>query len=292
MLEGIITKGVGGFYYVKTSNGLYECRARGIFREENITPLVGDRVRIRKFDNSNEGYIEEILERKTVLKRPPVANITQALIVFSIKNPNPNLWLLDRFLVLAEGAGINISVIINKIDLADNDFVKEIFETYRKAKYNIILTSIKTNCGIDELRNTLKDNVTVFAGPSGVGKSSLLNRVQPDLQLNVGEISGKTKRGKHTTRHVELLELDLGGYVLDTPGFSSLDLDFINREEDLKYYFKEILEYSNQCKFSSCLHVGEPGCHVIEGVESGEIGKTRYDNYISFIDEIKSNRRY
>ncbi|WP_077367359.1 ribosome small subunit-dependent GTPase A [Anaerosalibacter sp. Marseille-P3206] len=292
MLEGVITKGVGGFYYVKTDRGVYECRARGAFREKNITPLVGDRVLIRESDSNKTGYVEEIFERKTQLKRPPVANVSQAVIVASIKNPDPNLWLLDRFLVLAEGVGINIVIVINKVDLVDTNTIDSICKTYEKARYKVILTSSMTDEGIDELKEVLKDNVTVFAGPSGVGKSSLLNKIQKKLELKTGEISNKTKRGKHTTRHTELLELEFGGYVLDTPGFSSLNLDFIEKEEDLKYYFKEIEEYSTQCKFSSCLHISEPGCQVREKVESGEIGKTRYENYLSFINEIKSNRRY
>lgn len=292
MLDGVITKGIGGFYYVKTKRGVYECRARGVFREENITPLVGDKVLIRESDSDKTGYVEEIFERKTELKRPPVANVSQAVIVASIKNPDPNLWLLDRFLVLAEGVGINIVIVINKVDLVDKNTIDSICKTYEKARYKVILTSSMTDEGIDELKETLKDNVTVFAGPSGVGKSSLLNKIQKKLELKTGEISNKTKRGKHTTRHTELLELEFGGYVLDTPGFSSLNLDFIEKEEDLKYYFKEIEEYSTQCKFTSCLHISEPGCQVREKVESGEIGKTRYENYLSFINEIKSNRRY
>lgn len=292
MLEGIIIKGVGGFYYVKTQNGVYECRARGAFREKNITPLVGDRVLIREVDGNKKGYVEEILKRETELKRPPVANVTQAVIVVSSKAPDYNLWLLDRFLVLAEGVGIKIVIVVNKVDLDDKNIIDNICETYEKARYNVILTSATTYDGIEELKVILEDNITVFAGASGVGKSSLLNRVQPDLKLKTGEISNKTKRGKHTTRHVELLELQTGGYVLDTPGFSSLNLDFIEREEDLKYYFREIEEYSTQCKFSNCLHIGESGCQVLKRVESGEIGKTRYENYLSFINEIKSNRRY
>ena len=292
MLEGIIMKGVGGFYYVKTQNGVYECRARGAFREKNITPLVGDRVLIREVDGNKKGYVEEILKRETELKRPPVANVTQAVIVVSSKAPDYNLWLLDRFLVLAEGVGIKIVIVVNKVDLDDKNIIDNICETYEKARYKVILTSATTYDGIEELKVILEDNITVFAGASGVGKSSLLNRVQPDLKLKTGEISNKTKRGKHTTRHVELLELQTGGYVLDTPGFSSLNLDFIEREGDLKYYFRDIEEYSTQCKFSNCLHIGESGCQVLKRVESGEIGKTRYENYLSFINEIKSNRRY
>ena len=292
MLEGIITKGIGGFYYVKTERGVYECRARGLFREVNITPLIGDRVLIREVDSDKTGYLEKIFERTTELKRPTVANVTQAVIVASAKDPVPNLWLMDRFLVLAEEVGINIIIVINKVDLDDKHFVDSICETYESAMYKVILTSTKSDDGIEKLRVALKDNVTVFAGPSGVGKSSLLNRVQPDLKLETGEISNKTKRGKHTTRHVELLELQIGGFVLDTPGFSSLNIDFIEQEEDLKYYFREIEEYSTQCKFNDCIHINEPGCQVIKRVETGDISKTRYENYLSFIKEIRNIRRY
>ena len=199
---------------------------------------------------------------------------------------------MDRFLVLAEEVGINIIIVINKVDLDDKHFVDSICETYESAMYKVILTSTKSDDGIEKLRVALKDNVTVFAGPSGVGKSSLLNRVQPDLKLETGEISNKTKRGKHTTRHVELLELQIGGFVLDTPGFSSLNIDFIEQEEDLKYYFREIEEYSTQCKFNDCIHINEPGCQVIKRVETGDISKTRYENYLSFIKEIRNIRRY
>lgn len=292
MLEGIITKGIGGFYYVKTEKGIYETRARGLFREDNIKPLIGDRVLFREIDSDKTGYIENIFERKTELKRPNVANVTQAVIVASIKDPVPNLWLIDRFLVLAEEEDINIILVINKVDLDNNLFIDRICETYKKAMYKVVLTSTKTGAGIEELKEILKDNITVFAGPSGVGKSSLLNKIQPDLGLKTGDISNKTKRGKHTTRHTELLELQSGGYVLDTPGFSSLNLDFIERKEDLKYYFKEIEECSNLCKFSSCLHISEPGCQVRKLVGSGDIGKTRYENYLSFINEINNIRRY
>lgn len=292
MLEGTIVKGVGGFYYVKTLDGIYECRARGVFREKNITPLVGDKVIIREKTTDKTGYVEEILERKTQLHRPPVSNVTQAVIVMSIKNPNPNLWLLDRFLLLAEKENLYITIVFNKIDLEEDLKTNIFIDTYAKAGYRVITTSCKKSIGVEELKSILKDNITVFAGPSGVGKSSLINKIQPGLELKTGEISDKTKRGKHTTRHVELMELDIGGYILDTPGFSSLNIDFIQNVEDVQYYFKEIKKYSHMCRFNSCLHINEPECEVKRQVEEENIGKTRYENYLSFVDEIKSIRRY
>ncbi|SHI04371.1 ribosome small subunit-dependent GTPase A [Sporanaerobacter acetigenes] len=292
MLEGTIVKGIGGFYYVKTLDGIYECRARGVFREKNITPLVGDKVIIREKTTDKTGYVEEILERKTQLHRPPVSNVTQAVIVMSIKNPNPNLWLLDRFLLLAEKENLYITIVFNKIDLEEDLKTNIFIDTYAKAGYRVITTSCKKSIGVEELKSILKDNITVFAGPSGVGKSSLINKIQPGLELKTGEISDKTKRGKHTTRHVELMELDIGGYILDTPGFSSLNIDFIQNVEDVQYYFKEIKKYSHMCRFNSCLHINEPECEVKRQVEEENIGKTRYENYLSFVDEIKSIRRY
>lgn len=292
MLEGIIIKGVRGFYYVKTEEGVFECRARGLFREENLIPLVGDRVKIQISPEDNTGYIKEIASRKSQLLRPSVANITQVIIVMSIKNPNINLWLLDRFLVMAEYEGLDVHICLNKVDLEREDKIIEINNIYRGAGYDIINTSIIENKGIEELREKLKDNITVFAGPSGVGKSSLLNKIHPGLNLKTGDISKKTTRGKHTTRHVELIDLDFNSYVLDSPGFSSLDLDFIQREEDLANYFIDIEKHSDKCKFISCIHYKEPACEVKKQLEEGNISNSRYENYLSFLDEIKSKRRY
>lgn len=291
MIDGIILKGIGGFYYVETDKEVIQCRARGNFREEGITPLIGDKVRIRINKEDNTGYIEEIYERETSLKRPPVANITQAIVVMSIKKPEINLWLLDRFLLMAEAEGLNIVICINKIDLSLEASTK-IKEIYNKIGYKVILTSIVKGKGIDDLRATLKDNISVFAGPSGVGKSSLLNLIKPSYKLETGEISEKNKRGKHTTRHTELLHLKNNSYVLDSPGFSSLDISFIETSVELGDYFKEIKKYSKGCKFMNCLHLNEPGCEVKKQVENNEISNERYDNYLMFLDEIKNIRRY
>lgn len=291
MLEGTIIKGIGGFYYVKVDDTVYECRARGLFRKSKITPLIGDRVLIKINKEDNTGYVEQILDRITELKRPPVSNVNQAVIVFAVQKPDPNLWLLDRFLLLASYQKLDVIICINKSDLDLDGKADEIYDVYNKAGYRIIKTSCKTKEGIEEIRNLLKKKITVFAGPSGVGKSTLLNNIQANLKLQTGDISQKTSRGKHTTRHVELIELDLGGWVLDTPGFSTLDIDFLE-EEELENFFIEISEKSTLCRFSGCCHNKEPGCAVKEAVDNGEISKSRYDNYLSMLQEIKEIRRY
>ncbi|WIV10807.1 ribosome small subunit-dependent GTPase A [Proteiniborus sp. MB09-C3] len=291
MLEGTIIKGIGGFYYVKVDDTVYECRARGLFRKSKITPLIGDRVLIKINKEDNTGYVEQILDRITELKRPPVSNVNQAVIVFAVQKPDPNLWLLDRFLLLASYQKLDVIICINKSDLDLDGKADEIYDVYNKAGYRIIKTSCKTKEGIEEIRNLLKKKITVFAGPSGVGKSTLLNNIQANLKLQTGDISQKTSRGKHTTRHVELIELDLGGWVLDTPGFSTLDIDFLE-EEELENFFIEISEKSTLCRFSGCCHNKELGCAVKEAVDNGEISKSRYDNYLSMLQEIKEIRRY
>ncbi|WP_425448967.1 ribosome small subunit-dependent GTPase A [Dethiothermospora halolimnae] len=291
MLEGIIIKGVGGLYIVKVKDELYECKARGLFRKKKITPLIGDKVLIQSDDLNKTGYIMEICDRESQLIRPPVANVNQAIIVFAIGAPEPNLWLLDRFLLLAKHQDLDITICINKFDLDENGKINGITDIYEKAGYNIIKTSTKTGEGIEELAKVLENKITVFAGPSGVGKSTLLNKIQPNLELRTGQISKKTKRGKHTTRHTELMELNNGGWVLDTPGFSSLDINFII-EEELDYYFPEIYKWKDFCKFRGCKHRKEPKCEVKAMVESGDISESRYENYLMFLKEIEDNRRY
>lgn len=291
MVEGIIIKGIGGFYYIKTKEGIIESRARGIFREENLTPLVGDRVKIRINDEDNSGYIEEILERSNELIRPPVANVSQAIIVMSIKKPDINTWLLDKFLIMAEHKNLNIIICFNKMDLSEKEILR-LKDVYEAIGYKVIITSVKENIGIDELVASLKGHITVFAGPSGVGKSSLLNKINPDFNRETGDVSSKSKRGKHTTRSVELLESGENTFVLDTPGFSSLDLSFIEEPSDLRQYYREIKYYGRECRFLSCLHDREPDCAIKKYVEEGIISKDRYDNYLSLLEEIKNIRRY
>ena len=292
MINGKIIKGIGGFYYVDTENGLYECRARGIFRKNKITPLVGDRVSISVVDEENKkGVVEEIEERDTELVRPPIANVDKALIVFAIKNPAPNLSLLDRFIVLAEKENLEIVIVFTKVDLdADGELLEELKSIYEVSGYKVIPVSNKLKLNIDKIKEELKENTVVFAGPSGVGKSSLLNEVDKNFELKTGEVSDKIKRGKHTTRHAELLKLECGGMVADTPGFSSLTLDDID-ESELKEYFIEFDKY-DECRFGSrCIHENEPSCAVKEAVENGDISKKRYESYIQLLNEIRSGKR-
>ncbi len=290
MLQGKIIKGIGGFYYVDTENGVYECRARGIFRKDKITPLVGDRVKMSIVDEeSKKGVVEEIDKRDTELIRPPIANVDKALIVFAVKNPKPHLSLLDRFIVLAEKENLEIVIVLTKADLDDDNTLEKITSIYELSGYKVIPVSNKTKLNINAIKEELKDSVVVFAGPSGVGKSSLLNEIDENFKLQTGEVSDKIKRGKHTTRHAELLKLECGGMVADTPGFSSLTLDDID-ENELKEYFIEFEEH-DECKFGSrCIHENEPSCAVKEAVENGKISKKRYDSYIQLLNEIRQSK--
>ena len=290
MIEGRIIKGIGGFYYVETGNCLYECRARGIFRKNKITPLVGDRVKISIVDEENKkGVVEEIEKRDTELVRPPIANVNKALIVFAVKNPTPHLSLLDRFIVLAERENLEIVIVLTKIDLDDDNVYQKIKDIYEPCGYKVIGVSNTQKINIDKIKEELKDNIVVFAGPSGVGKSSLLNEIDSNFKLQTGNVSDKIKRGRHTTRHAELFELEFGGLVADTPGFSSLTLDDIE-DIELKEYFIEFDKYDD-CKFGSkCIHQNEPNCAVKQAVEDGDIPKERYESYIHLINEIRQGK--
>ncbi len=292
MVEGIIIKGISGFYYVNTEHGVYECKARGIFKKNKITPLVGDKVSINILsEDPKEGWVEEIAERNVELFRPAVANVDQAIVVFALKSPDPHLNLLDKILLLGEYAGLDLTICFNKADLIEGDTAFEKYKAiYELAGYNVVMTSTKTGEGIGAIRDILKDKITVFAGPSGVGKSSMLNVIQPGLELKTGEVSVKIKRGKHTTRHTELIELNFGGWVVDTPGFTSLDLDFVLMEE-LADLFQEFREFQGYCRFNDCMHMDEPDCAVKEAVQTGHIHKNRYDSYVYFYKSLMDNRR-
>lgn len=288
-MEGIIIKGVGGLYYVKCGNELIKCKARGKFRFNELTPMVGDIVNISV--NKGEGVIENINKRSNELIRPFVSNVTQAFVVVTLKNPELNLNLLNSFLILCQSKRLKISVCFNKLDLVDLEEEKNsaIIEMLKEAGYQVFLLKAKTGEGIEVLKAKLKNEVTVFCGPSGVGKSTILNKIAGREVMKTGDISDKSKRGKHTTRHSELIDI-AGGFVVDTPGFSSLDISFIKKEE-LKYCFPEFEKYNYQCKFSNCLHYKEPACAVKEAVEKGEISKERYKFYIKVIEDIIHQRR-
>lgn len=239
MLDGVILKGIGGFYYIDTVQGIYECRARGIFRKEGIRPTVGDSVQISVLDEANKkGSLDVILPRRNELIRPRVSNIDQAVIVFAAKSPNMNLDLLDRFLLLAEEQELDIVIVINKIDRDKQNKYEDAAALYRAAGYPVICTSAEKGIGIEELRKALENKISVFAGPSGVGKSSLINAAFPGLELNTGEISEKIQRGRHTTRHAELIRITEQSYIVDSPGFTSLFLNHIPSDK-LQYYFRE-----------------------------------------------------
>jgi len=287
-MDGVIVKGIGGLYYVNVNGELYKCKARGKFRYNNLTPMIGDNVEISIEKDSVS--IEKIYERKTELIRPAVANVTQAFVVFAFKHPDLNKDLLNKFLLLCEYNGLKAVVCFNKMDLVDED-KNSIKDELESAGYEVLYLEAKNNKGLDKLKEKIKDNISVFCGPSGVGKSTILNSFIGKEVMQTGEISDKLKRGKHTTRHSELIEVE-EGFLVDTPGFSSLELDFISKEE-LQHCFKEFDEYRDDCKFNNCVHYKEPKCGVKNAVEQGKIHKSRYEFYIKTLEEIisRGNRK-
>ncbi|MGP1616498.1 ribosome small subunit-dependent GTPase A [Peptostreptococcus stomatis] len=289
MKDGIIIKGISGFYYVEVGQDLYECKARGIFRKKGLSPLVGDRVAISIIDEADKkGNIEKIYERKSELVRPPIANVDKVLITFSVKEPNPNMVLLDRFIVFSEKENLDIRIILTKVDLdEDGTIVDRIVSDYGRIGYKVIPVSVETGQGIDQVRQELEGCISVFAGQSGVGKSSILNAIEPGFKIDTAEISQKLGRGKHTTRHSELYKLGSNAIVADTPGFSSFELTDIEIEE-LREYFIEFAKFDG-CRFGSkCIHKNEPACAVKEALEVGEIAESRYKSYLQILDEINN----
>lgn len=292
-MTGKIIKGIAGEYFVHVAGeGIFTCKAKGIFRHRNQKPLVGDDVEIDIVSKEDmKGNITDILERRSELIRPAVANIDQTLVVFAAKSPAPNRNLLDRFLVMMESQGMKSILCFNKMDLAEDEKINELKSTYEKAGYEVLLISVKQNNGIDKVLELLNGKTTSLAGPSGVGKSSLLNTLVPDAVMETGDISRKIERGKHTTRHSEIFCLGDSTYLMDTPGFSSIYTCLCEKEE-LRDYFPEFYKYEGKCRFNGCVHVNEPDCAVKEAVEKGHIGQSRYDNYVQFYNEIKERRKY
>ena len=292
-MQGKIVKGIAGFYYVHVvESGVYECKAKGTFRKDKIRPLAGDNVEIDILDEKDmEGSITKILPRKNDLIRPAVANIDQALVVFAVTQPEPHFNLLDRFLVMMERKEIPTVLCFNKTDIAESPAITELKEIYSGCGYPVIFTSAREEENISQLKELLKGKTTAIAGPSGVGKSSLINLLQSEVRMETGSISRKIARGKHTTRHSELIVLGEDSYIMDTPGFSSLYVNDFEKEE-LKYCFPEFEPYEGQCRFIGCDHIHEPDCAVKAAVEEGKINKVRYDDYTEMYRELKERKRY
>ena len=287
--DGVILKGIGGFYYVKTADGVFECKAKGKFRKEKITPLAGDKVSV-SIRNDEENTIDEIFERKNFLIRPPVANIDKLFIVVSAAKPRPNTVIIDKMTVLAEKNNITPVIVITKTDLASHRELKEIYES---TGYNVYSFSIEDNSEIDGIKAELKGCLSAFTGNSGVGKSTLINALNGELRLETGEISDKLGRGRHTTRQAEIFEVG-EGLVIDTAGFSSIDFVTDNRiyPEELQYYFKEFSEHIDRCRFTGCRHLGDKGCKICELVDNGDISQSRHESYKTILSEIKDNKKW
>ena len=293
MQKGKIIKGIGGFYYVHTRDKvIYECRAKGIFRKNGIKPLVGDDVGIEILDEKEKtGNLMEILPRKNTLIRPAVANVDQALVIFAVNRPKPNFNLLDHFLVMMEYQKVKTVICFNKEDLSTKEELEELQRIYAGCESQVLFVSAGQEKGMEAVHEILKGKTTTVAGPSGVGKSTLINRICPQASMETGEISRKIDRGKHTTRHSQLILLNEQTYIFDTPGFSSLAVDFFEKET-LGTLFPEFVEYEQNCRFTGCSHIGEPVCGVKEALAEGKISQSRYNNYVQIYNELKDKRKY
>ncbi len=288
-LQGVIEKGIGGFYYVNTQSGVIECRAKGIFRKMGITPLVGDKVKVELNSDNKTGVIAVIFDRRNTLVRPAVSNVTQMMAVASLESPKPNTYVLDKLIASAEYAGLRVSLCFNKSDLCENSILPEV---YKSAGFEVVVVSAAENINIEKIKELLKDEITVFAGNSGVGKSSILNRIMCEERFETGSVSDKTERGRHTTRHSELVRLPFGGYIIDTPGFSSFELEEVLPEE-LAGLFREFKNHLDTCRFLDCRHINEPDCAVRDALKNGFISPSRHESYVLLYDEVKkANQKY
>lgn len=285
MADGIIVKSIGGLYFTESSDNVYECKARGVFRNKGIAPCVGDRAVFE------DGVITEILPRKNHLIRPPLSNLDQLIFVVSVAEPSPNMLLLDKFIAVAEYQNIEPVIVITKTDIED---CSRIVSIYEKTGISIYTIDYNSDNPAEKIRVLLKDKISAFTGNSGVGKSTLLNEVCGDFNIPTGEISKKLGRGKHTTRHAELYKLPWGGYIADTPGFSTFETNKYNiiRKENLADCFREFRQYEGDCRFRDCSHTTEKGCRIIEAVENGEIPQSRHESYCSMYDEAKQIREW
>jgi len=292
-MQGKIVKGIAGFYYVHVVGmGVVECKARGIFRNRNIKPLVGDNVDIDILDKEKLlGNIVAILPRTNELIRPAVANIDQALVIFAVTRPNPNFSLLSRFILMMNKQQVKTIVCFNKQELVNDDKIKELKDTFINSGCVVVFASTYENKGIDDIRALLENKTTVFAGPSGVGKSSITNLILPRGNVEVGGLSEKIGRGKNTTRHTEIFNISGNTYILGTPGFSSLTLPNMEKEE-ARFYFEEFTPYEGKCRFNGCVHVNEPDCAVKEAVAADKINNRRYHNYLEIYNELKDQKKY
>ncbi len=288
--EGMIRKGIGGFYYVRTDAGVVECKARGRFRKASEKPMIGDHVTIDVQDDGS-GYIMSIEPRRNELMRPPVANVDQVAIVCSAAPPVTETLLIDKVAAIAEHKGIDTLIVINKCDLNRGE---RLYDIYTHSGFSVFRVSAETGEGVDALRSALRGKISAFAGNSGVGKSSLLNCIDPQFQMETGAISRKTERGRHTTRHVELVELAGGGFIADTPGFSAFQTEQMDLvlKEDLPYAFREFEPYLGMCQFTDCAHVKEKGCAVLAAVAAGKIKKERHDSYCQLYESVKNIKEW
>ena len=290
-MEGLIIKGIGGFYYVDTGSEIIEAKGRGIFKKDGITLAVGDKVELEIIDDAEKkGVINSIYPRKNQFIRPPIANVDTFVVVFAASKPKPNLVLVDKFLVMAEMHGVEAVICINKSDLVSPEVLAEYRAIYGNI-YPVIAVSARTGEGMDELKRAVSGKTAALAGPSGVGKSTIINALIPHANMETGSISEKTKRGKHTTRHVEIFRADGGGRIFDTPGFTSFEI--MEAEEDnLMHYYPDIDRYSANCYYDNCRHLKEPSCAVREALNEGKIHRLRYESYAANMEEIKNRRKY